>query len=113
MSIAITESEVLLMSQLLVEVSATDSYGENLTPAKPQEFMGKAKDIADAIVEVARDLGRHLNQSMKAGSADGPFEVTSLEVGFGVTVQSEASILVVKASGQATFNAKVTWTAKQ
>jgi len=100
------------MSQVLVEVSATDAYGENLTPARPQEFIGKAKEIADAIAEVARDLGRHLNESMKAGPSGGPFEVQSLEVGFGVTVQSEANIMVVKAGAQATFTAKVTWTVK-
>lgn len=101
------EGEARRSAELLLEVRPRSASGD-LAPqvAMPEEFRGRAREIADSVAEVA-DQFRSRLEPVLGGPADG-WRVGSIEVGFDIAVQAETGVVVAKATTGATFSARLT-----
>jgi hypothetical protein len=95
-------------AQVLVEVRPLESSGD-LAPrvAVPEDFRRRASEIADSIGEVADQFRARLEKVFKRPHEDN-WGVESVEIEFGLAVKAEAGVLIAKASGGATFTARLT-----
>lgn len=95
------------MSHVLLDVWPKETSGD-LAPrfAVPEEFRRRADEIADSIGEVATRFRNRLDKLTKR--ADGEiWGVETIEIEFGIKVTAETGVLIAKASGGATFTARL------
>ncbi|MFD8495514.1 hypothetical protein [Amycolatopsis sp. NPDC059657] len=93
---------------LLLEVTPRQVSGD-LAPRKvvPEDFRQRAAEIAESVQEVADEFRTRLARLIKNPS-NTEWGLESIEIGFDITVQAEAGVLIAKASTGATFSAKLT-----
>jgi Trypsin-co-occurring domain 1 len=102
-----------VMGQILIEVSPASrpEGGQDLAPRIPEKFHDRAPEIAAAVAEVAKDLSPQVAGILGA-DASSPWAIDEFQMTFGVAAQVGSNIVVVSASGQATFTVTVTWSRK-
>jgi hypothetical protein len=98
--------------EILIEVSQVPRAGGDLRPkiAVPEEFERRAEEVAQSIANVATKLRAKLEQAM-AEKPEGRWALKETEVKFGVSLQTEAGVVVARAQAGATFEVTLRWSA--
>jgi hypothetical protein len=93
--------------RLLLDVWPNETSGD-LAPryAVPEEFRRRADEIADSIGEVAVRFRNRLSKLIRRPDGE-TWGVESVEIEFGIKVTAETGVLIAKASGGATFTARL------
>ena len=101
------------MGEVLIQVSPVirPEGGQDLAPRMPENFYDRAGEIATAIADIAKNLGPQVAGILKVDSSS-PWAIDEFQMTFGVAAQVGSNIIVVNASGQATFTVTVTWSRK-
>jgi NTP-dependent ternary system trypsin peptidase co-occuring protein len=99
------------MGDIRVEVVPADgAFGQDLAgPPAPELFAARAGEIADSVAEVAAQFRARIDKDIGTDEAEG-WNVSQVEVTFGLQVEVGAGVLIAKASAGATFTATLTWT---
>jgi hypothetical protein len=94
--------------EILLEVQPRSTSGD-LAPrvTLPEQFERRAGEIADSVAQVADQFRSRLESVLRRPS-DGGWAVESIEVGFDLSVQAEAGVIIAKATSGATFSARLT-----
>ena len=106
--------------EVLVEVSQIGaSTGDLKRPGSraPVDFAGRADDIADALLEVARRIRGRLQSADEDGEpADGAptpagkdWGLDEVQLNFQMALQADAGVVIARASASATFSATIIW----
>jgi hypothetical protein len=99
------------MGDIQVEVVPADAaFGQDLSdPVAPELFTARADEIADSLAEVAARLRARIDEDISPDETE-RWNISQVEVTFGLQVEAGAGILIAKASAGATFTATLTWT---
>ena len=99
------------MGDIRVEVvPAIDNYGQDLAgPPMPELFSARAGEIADSVAEVATQFRARIDVAISNEKA-GAWQLSQVEVAFGLQAEAGAGVLIARASAGATFTATLTWT---
>lgn len=99
--------------EILLEVRPVATSGD-LAPraAVPEEFKTRADEIADSISDVIDHLRSRLGKLLVQQDAPG-WQVGSVEIEFGVSVQAETGVIIAKATAGATFSARLVLQARE
>ncbi|MEU6259198.1 CU044_2847 family protein [Streptomyces sp. NPDC047043] len=94
--------------EILLEVQPRSVSGD-LAPrvALPEQFQRRAGEIADSVAQVADQFRSRLETVLRR-PPDGGWAVESIEVGFDLSVQADAGVIIAKATSGATFSARLT-----
>ena len=106
--------------EVLVEVSQIGARtGDLKRPGSlaPVDFAGRADDIADALLEVARRIRGRLQSADEDGEpADGAptpagkdWGLDEVQLNFQMALQADAGVVIARASASATFSATIIW----
>ena len=100
------------MGDVLIEVHpvlAQGIYPEELKPARPtvESFRDRAADIASTVADVAQDLKKQFDATLRKGAGLAPDRV---EIEFGLELLAETGVVIAKASAGCTLTVKLTWT---
>jgi Trypsin-co-occurring domain 1 len=98
------------VGEILVEVRPAYVSGDiaRRVPAVPESFASRAGEVADTITDVAAGLRDHLEANM-AEKESHLWRLTTVELGFELTLQAEAGVIIARASTEATFSVTLTW----
>lgn len=98
------------MTEILVEVRPASVSGDiaRRGPAIPESFADRAGEIADTITDVAGQLRDRLEANM-ATEKSRLWQLTTVQLGFELTLQAEAGVVIARASTGATFSATLIW----
>lgn len=93
--------------EILLEVRPAATSGD-LAPraVAPEEFRARADEIADSISDVIDHLCARLGKLLDQPDEPG-WQVGSVEIEFGVSVQAETGVIIAKATAGATFSARL------
>ena len=94
--------------EILLEVRPQSVSGD-LGPgiAVPESFAQRAGEVADSIAEIASQFRSRLkNKLIRPSNSD--WDMDTIELTFGITVQAEAGVIIARATSSATFSAKLT-----
>jgi hypothetical protein len=99
--------------EILLEVRPAATSGD-LAPraAAPEEFKTRADEIADSISDVIDHLRARLGKLLDQRHDPG-WQVGSVEIEFGVSVQAETGVIIAKATAGATFCARLVLQARE
>jgi hypothetical protein len=99
--------------EVLLEVRAAATSGD-LAPraAAPEEFKARADEIADSISDVIDHLRARLGKLLDQRDEPG-WQVGSVEIEFGISVQAETGVIIAKATAGATFSARLILQARE
>jgi hypothetical protein len=93
--------------QILLEVRPVGSSGELASrSAVPEDFNKRADEIAHSISDVIDHLRAGFRNLLEQKD-DAGWKVGSVEVEFGISVQAETGVIIAKATGGATFAARI------
>jgi hypothetical protein len=93
--------------QILLEVRPAGTSGElGSRTAVPEDFSKRADEIAHSITDVIDHLRAGFRNLLEQKD-DGGWKVGSVEIEFGISVQAETGIIIAKATGGATFAARI------
>jgi hypothetical protein len=93
--------------EILLEVRPAATSGDLAPRAMiPEEFKSRAGEIADSVAEVVDHFRSRLGEALGQRDNSG-WQVGSVEIEFGVAVQAEAGVVIVKATAGATFSARL------
>jgi hypothetical protein len=95
-------------TEILLEVVPMEASGD-LAPLDvlPETFRKRASEIANSIGGIADELRSKLARIVEK-SDERSWGVDSVEIGFNLTIQAGAGVIITKASAGATFSAKLT-----
>jgi Trypsin-co-occurring domain 1 len=98
------------MSEILVEVVPPVSTVGDLGPriSLPERFQDRAAEIANSVADIAESLRDGLARRLRADPADS-IGLNGVEVEFSVNLQSEAGVVIARASANAGFSVRLTW----
>lgn len=99
--------------EILLEVRPAGTSGELASrTGVPEEFKKRADEIARSISDVIDHLRAGFRDLVEQKD-DAGWKVGSLEIEFGISVQAETGVIIAKATGGATFAARVVLQAGQ
>jgi hypothetical protein len=101
------------MATIYVEVRPKIQNAGDLTPTPtiPELFVKRVEEIGDSIVEVADKLRSRIEKL--AHEKESAWTLDQVELKFGLQLQSEAGVVIAKATAGATFDATIKWKSKQ
>lgn len=102
-----SRSTVTGRPEILLEVLPMATSGDLAArTAVPEDFKKRADEIARSITEVIDHLRAGL-ESLLVQKDDAGWQVASVEIEFGISVQAETGVIIAKATGGATFAARL------
>jgi hypothetical protein len=98
------------MSEILVEVVSPVSTAGDLGPriSLPERFQDRAAEVANSVADIAESLRDGLARRLRADPADS-IGLDGVEMEFSVNLQSEAGVVIARASANAGFSVRLTW----
>ena len=98
------------MTEILIEVNKVPRSGGDLKPraAIPEDFERRAGEIGQSIADVSTQLRAKLENAL-AEKPSGRWTLQETEIKFGISLQTEAGVVVAKAQAGATFEVTLRW----
>lgn len=99
------------MAEIVVEVvGPLGGYGDDLSgrTAIPERLEKRIDEIGDSIAEVAKRLESHL-EAVSGMNGESRWHLGEVQVSFGLDLQAETGVVVVKSKVGCTFTATLTW----
>ena len=100
------------MSEIYVEVLPRGTTTGDLAPriAVPELFANRVGEIGDSLAEIAKKLREKLENVLTVGPSNS-WKLEEVELKFSLDLQSEAGVVIARASAKAGFEASLTWKA--
>jgi len=99
------------VGEIQVEVRpGPGAYGEDLSgkPVLPEAFTKRADEIAESIVEIANSFRDRL-EVMGARREELEWRMKEVKLSFGLDLEAESGVLIVRAKAGCTFTATLSW----
>lgn len=98
------------MGEILVEVVPSASTAGDLSSRTllPERFQQRATEVADSVADVAESMRDLLDQRLQRDSTDG-LALDAVDIEFSVNLQSEAGVIIARASASAGFRVRLSW----
>jgi Trypsin-co-occurring domain 1 len=98
------------VNKILVEVLPPPTIDGDIAFRLPtrEDFANRAREIADSLVQVAGVFRERLDNGLDS-KQDSQWALGEVEVTFSLDLESEAGVVIARATAKAGFQAKLTW----